>query len=143
MFGVGTDYCLLLVSRCPEELRRFPDKHDAMARAMRRAGPAILARGLTVALTMLVLLLADVGSTHSLGPVSAIGVAVAVAAGLTLLPTLLTIAGRRGFWPRRRLIAFHPGEEAEERVGLWRRLGERVLQRPGPALAATVLLFGA
>ena len=48
MFGVGTDYCLLLVSRYREELRRIEDKHDAMARALRRAGPAILASGLTV-----------------------------------------------------------------------------------------------
>ena len=50
---------------------------------------------------MLVLLVADLGSTHSLGPVSAIGVTVALLAGLTLLPALLTITGRRGFWPRR------------------------------------------
>ena len=56
MFGVGTDYCLLLVSRYREELRRIEDKHDAMARgACARSGPAILASGLTVALAMLVL----------------------------------------------------------------------------------------
>jgi len=141
MFGVGTDYCLLLVSRYREELRRFPDKHDAMGRAMRRAGPAILASGLTVALTMLVLLLADVGSTHSLGPVSAIGVGVALAAGLTLLPALLTIAGRRGFWPRRRIVEPVADATGAERVGLWRRLGERVLRRPSGALAVTVAAF--
>ena len=75
MFGVGTDYCLLLVSRYREELRRLEDKHDAMQRAVRRAGPAILASGLTVTLSMLVLLVAESGSIHSLGPVSAIGVA--------------------------------------------------------------------
>jgi RND superfamily putative drug exporter len=143
MFGVGTDYCLLLVSRYREELRRFEDKHDAMGHALRRAGPAILASGLTVSLTMLVLLLADVGSTHSLGPVSAIGVGVALLAGLTLLPALLAIAGRRGFWPRRRIVELRADEAAEERVGIWRRVGERVLHRPGLALAATVLLFGA
>ena len=45
MFGVGTDYCLLLVSRYREELRRIEDKHDAMARALRRTGPTILASG--------------------------------------------------------------------------------------------------
>ena len=82
MFGVGTDYCLLLVSRYREELRRHEDKHDAMELAIRRSGPAILASGLTVALTMLVLLVADIGSTRSLGPVSALGVTVAFVAGL-------------------------------------------------------------
>src|SRR6185295_12630545 len=95
MFGVGTDYCLLLVSRYREELRRIEDKHEAMARAVRRAGPAILASGLTVALAMLVLALADNKGTSSLGPVFAIGVACSLIAGLTLLPTLLTIFGRR------------------------------------------------
>ena len=39
MFGVGTDYCLLLVSRYREELRRIEDKHEAMARALSRIGP--------------------------------------------------------------------------------------------------------
>jgi RND superfamily putative drug exporter len=141
MFGVGTDYCLLLVARYREELRQFEDKHAAMERALQRAGPAILASGLTVALTMLVLLLADVGSTHSLGPVSAIGVTIAFIAGLTLLPALLTIAGRAGFWPRRGIVEYHPEGPVEERQGIWRRIGARVLQRPGPALAGTLLVF--
>jgi RND superfamily putative drug exporter len=143
MFGVGTDYCLLLVARYREELRRVQDKHVAMQRALQRAGPAILASGLTVALTMLVLLLAEVGSTHSLGPVSALGVAVAFAAGLTLLPALLTVAGRAGFWPRRGVVAFDPDGARNEREGIWRRVGARVLQRPGPALGATLVLFTA
>jgi RND superfamily putative drug exporter len=143
MFGVGTDYCLLLVARYREELRRHEDKHAAMELAVRRSGPAILASGLTVALTMLVLLVADVGSTHSLGPVSAIGVTVAFLAGLSLLPALLTVVGRPGFWPRRHLVAFRPEGGGGEREGIWRRVGQRVLQRPGLALAATLVLFGA
>jgi RND superfamily putative drug exporter len=142
MFGVGTDYCLLLVSRYREELHRVEDKHEAMARALRRAGPAVLASGSTVVAAMLVLLLADTGSTHALGPVSAIGVAAALLAGLTLLPALLTIAGRRGFWPRRKAVAYQPDLDIAERRGLWRRFGDRVLQRPALALGATVAMFG-
>src|SRR3954454_9375795 len=142
MFGVGTDYCLLLVSRYREELRRFEDKHRAMGRAMERVGPAILASGLTVAISMLVLLVAETGSIHSLGPVAGIGVLCALLAGVTLLPALLTIAGRHGFWPRRHLIAYDPEASVHERPGVWRRIGDRVVRRPGPALAATVALFG-
>jgi len=142
MFGVGTDYCLLLVSRYREELRRNEEKGIAMQRALRRAGPAILASGLTVALTMLVLILADVGSIRSMGPGCAIGVACAFMAGLTLLPALLTIFGRRGFWPRRRSVEFDPEAIEHEHPGLWRRFGDRVLERPLPALVATVALFG-
>ena len=142
MFGVGTDYCLLLVSRYREELRRHEDKHEAMELAIRRTGPAILASGLTVALTMLVLLVATIGSTHSLGPVAAIGVTVAFTAGLTLLPALLTITGRRGFWPRHHVVDFMPEGGGEEREGMWRRLGQRVLRRPGAALGVTLAMFG-
>ena len=142
MFGVGTDYCLLLVSRYREELHRIEDKHEAMARALRRAGPAVLASGCTVVAAMLVLLLADTGSTNALGPVSAIGVASALLAGLTLLPALLTIVGRRGFWPRSSTVACKPQEELERREGIWRRVGDRVLKRPGLALLATTALFG-
>jgi RND superfamily putative drug exporter len=141
MFGVGTDYCLLLVSRYREELRSTQDKHRAMARAVRRAGPAIVASGLTVVLAMLVLLVARIGSIHSLGPVAAIGVGVAMIAGVTLLPALLTIAGRRGFWPRRRMVACRPGEVFTERQSVWRRLGDKVLTRPAMAFGVTAALF--
>jgi RND superfamily putative drug exporter len=141
MFGVGTDYCLLLVSRYREELRRLEDKHDAMQRAVRRAGPAILASGLTVTLAMLVLALAESGNTKSLGPVAAIGVFCSMIAGLTLLPTLLTIFGRRGFWPRRSIVEYDPEHAERAHSGLWRRFGDRVLHRPGPALAVTAGVF--
>jgi putative drug exporter of the RND superfamily len=143
MFGVGTDYCLLLVSRYREELRTHEDKHEAMQRTIRRVGPAILASGLTVTIAMLVLLVAEVGSVHSLGPVAAIGVFSVLFAGLTLLPAMLAITGRFGFWPRQRLVAFDPEAVAMERPGVWRRIGDRVLQRPLPALIVTVAFFGA
>ena len=141
MFGVTTDYCLLLVSRYREELHAIEDKHDAMQRAVSRTGPTILASGLTVSLAMLTLALADAQLTSTLGPVAAIGVATGMVAGLTLLPALLTIFGRKGFWPRQGLVAYDPDHEYERREGIWRRLGDRVLQRPGAALAVTVLLF--
>ncbi|MCW3014018.1 MAG: hypothetical protein JWO02_1110 [Solirubrobacterales bacterium] len=137
MFGVGTDYCLLLVSRYREELHRVPDKHEAMQRALARAGPALLASGCTVIAAMLVLLLARTGSTKSLGPVAAMGVASALLAGLTLLPALLTVAGRRGFWPRSAAVACQPDIELAAPRGVWRRIGERVLHRPGLTLLAT------
>src|SRR5262245_27067013 len=141
MFGVGTDYCLLLVSRYREELRRIEDKHDAMQRAVRRAGPAIFASGMTVSLAMLTLALADNKNTSSLGPVAAIAVFTAMVAGLTLLPTLLTVFGRAGFWPRRGVAAYDPEHPSMARQGVWRRFGDRVLQRPAFALIATSAIF--
>ncbi|MGZ5311073.1 MAG: MMPL family transporter [Solirubrobacterales bacterium] len=141
MFGVGTDYCLLLVSRYREELHRLADKHDAMSHALARTGPTILASGLTVTLAMLVLALADARNTSTLGPVAAIGVASAMLAGLTLLPALLTIFGRTGFWPRRSVVAYDPENEWTARQGIWRRVGDRVLRSPATALAVTVAVF--
>ncbi|BFO19851.1 hypothetical protein SHKM778_62390 [Streptomyces sp. KM77-8] len=99
VFGAGTDYGLLLVARYREELRRHEDRHEAMALALHRAGPAVLASGATVVLSMLVLLTAEMNSTRGLGPVAAIGVAVALLAMTTLFPALLVICGRWVFWP--------------------------------------------
>jgi putative drug exporter of the RND superfamily len=89
VFGAGTDYALLLVARYREELRRHEDRHEAMAVALHRAGPAIGASAATVMVGMLCLLFADLNSTSSLGPVAAIGIGVGVLAMLTLLPALL------------------------------------------------------
>ena len=108
---------------------------------MRRAGPAILASGLTVTLAMLTLALADNKNTSSLGPVAAISVFTAMVAGLTLLPTLLTIFGRRGFWPRRAIVAYDPQHPSVGGQGPWRRFGDWVLKRPVAALVTTVALF--
>ena len=143
MFGVGTDYCLLLVSRYREELHTHEDKHDAMRTALARTAPAIVASGLTVALSMLVLVVAITGQIESLGPVSAIGITFAFLAGVTLLPALLTIFGRAAFWPRVHSVAYDPGHAQTARQGIWGRFGAKVLARPGLALGATLLLFGA
>jgi putative drug exporter of the RND superfamily len=95
-----------------------------------------------VALAMLVLALADSNLTATLGPVAAIGVVCAMIAGLTILPTLLPIFGRRGFWPRSSTVEYDPEHATERKPGLWRRFGDKVLERPGTALLATVIVFG-
>lgn len=99
VFGVGTDYALLLMARYREELHQHADRHAAMQRAVRRASPAILASSATVVLGLGCLLLADINSTRSLGAVCAIGVGFAAVAMLTVLPMLLTLLGRWVFWP--------------------------------------------
>ncbi|MFF3493983.1 MMPL family transporter [Streptomyces sp. NPDC002795] len=126
VFGAGTDYALLLVARYREELRRHEDRHEAMALALHRAGPAVLASGATVVLSMLVLLTADMNSTRGLGPVSAIGVAVALLAMLTLFPALLVIFGRWLFWP----VVPHLGSPEPTERGVWARTGQKIARRP-------------
>ena len=135
VLGVGTDYALLLVARYREELRRHEDKHEAMALALRTAGPAIFASGMTVIAALLCLMLADVNGTSGLGPIGALGVAVAMVAMLTLLPAWLVIWGRRAFWPR---IPHFGSEGVDETHGAWRRVGDRVASRPRRVWVGTV-----
>jgi RND superfamily putative drug exporter len=99
VLGAGTDYALLLVARYREELHRTVDKHEAMRTALASAGPAIFASAATVIAALLCLMLAKVNGTAGLGPIAAIGIACAALSMLTLLPALLTIFGRRAFWP--------------------------------------------
>src|SRR4029079_12504367 len=91
VIGAGTDSALLLVARYREELRRHEDRHEAMAFALHRATPAIIASAGTVIVGMLCLPLAQMNSTAGLGPVAAIGVGVTLLAMITLLPALLVI----------------------------------------------------
>ncbi|MFJ6557465.1 MMPL family transporter [Streptomyces luteogriseus] len=135
VFGAGTDYALLLVARYREELRRHEDRHEAMALALHRAGPAVLASGATVVLSMLVLLAAEMNSTSGLGPVAAIGVAVALVAMMSLFPALLVIFGRWIFWP----VVPHYGSPDPTERGIWARTGRRIAHRPRMVWAATAL----
>src|SRR4051794_28923994 len=131
VFGAGTDYALLLVSRYREELRRHEDKHEAMRVALQTAGPAILASGVTVILALLTLALAEVNGTAGLGPIGAMGVALAMISMLTMLPALLVICGRRAFWSPFFDTIPHVGDTGtDETHGAWRRIGERVMASP-------------
>ncbi len=139
VLGAGTDYALLLVARYREELRRSTDRHAAMALALRTAGPAIFASGLTVVAALLCLMLADVNGTSGLGPIGALGIAVAMVAMLTLLPALLLIFGRRAFWP---FIPRVGDSGADETRGRWRSIGEFVARRPRTVtIGVTTLLL--
>jgi RND superfamily putative drug exporter len=139
VFGAGTDYALLLVARYREELRRHEDRHDAMALALHRAGPAIIASAATVALSMLCLLAADMNSTSGLGPVAAVGVAIALLAMITLFPALLVIFGRWVFWP----AVPHVGTPEPTATGVWARIGGRVARGPRTVWITTVAVLAA
>ncbi|MDQ3484783.1 MAG: MMPL family transporter [Actinomycetota bacterium] len=126
VIGAGTDYALLLVARYREELRRHHDRHEAMAVALHRAAPAILASAATVVVGMLCLLFADMNSTAGLGPVNAIGVAITFLVMVTLLPAMLVICGRWIFWPKRPSF----GSSEPSSSGLWARVGAFISPRP-------------
>jgi RND superfamily putative drug exporter len=139
VFGAGTDYALLLVARYREELRRHRDRHEAMALALHRAGPAIIASAATVAIGMLCMMVAEMNPTKGLGPVNAIGIGVGLLSMLTLLPALLVIFGRWIFWPAR--PAFGTTDPTSR--GLWARVGNGVARRARPVWIGTAVVLGA
>ncbi|MFK4595416.1 MMPL family transporter [Streptomyces pristinaespiralis] len=126
VFGVGTDYALLLIARYREELHRHEDRHTAMRLALRRSGPAILASAGTIAVGLACLSLADINSSRSLGLVGAIGVVCGFLAMVSVLPALLVIAGRWVFWP---FVPRH-GTPVRKAVTVWSRIGAAVARGP-------------
>ncbi len=136
VFGAGTDYALLLVSRYREQLRRHDDHRHAMAQALRSAVPPIIASATTVVLSLLCLLFASVNSDRGLGPVLAVGVLAALLVNLATLPALLLVAGRRVFWPA------VPALGSPAMGGrAWHRLGAALSRQPRRAWLVTVTLL--
>lgn len=141
VFGAGTNYALLLISRYREELHKTDDHRRALSTAWRGTAPAILASNVTVVLALLTLVLAMIPGTHGLGVSSAIGLLIALAAVLLLLPPLLAVCGRKVFWP------FVPRPDADAQPAhpqqgrAWRRIATTVVRRPLVSLVAGVALL--
>ncbi len=130
IFGAGTDYSLLLVHRYREELDAGKPQAAALRAALTESGPAIAASAGTVIAAMLVLLVANLESTHWLGPILAIGIATMLAAAFTLLPALLAVLGPHAFWPRRRSRgSFDAPPAQKEPRDVWARAAALVRRR--------------
>ncbi|HEX6507120.1 MAG TPA: MMPL family transporter, partial [Chloroflexota bacterium] len=134
LLGAGTDYGLFLVFRMREERRRGLELHPAVIKSLSRVGETITFSAGIVIAALLCLLLASFGFYQGLGPATAIGVAIMLLAGLTLLPALFAIFGRAAFWP----AADRSGSST---VSLWGRIAGRVVRRPAPVLLTGVALF--
>jgi len=139
LFGAGTDYCLFISSRYREELVKVDDTHEAMRRAMRGVGEAILSAAGTILIATLALLLAVLRSNQALGPLLAIAIGVMLLASLTLVPAILTILGRRAFWPFAPRVDL--AKKASESHGIWSHVAAVVSRRPGVVLASTMVVF--
>ena len=136
VFGAGTNYALLLISRYREELGRKENHRDALRVAVRQAGPAIVASNATVVLALLTLVLASSPSTRSLGVQAASGLIVAAVFVLLVLPPLLALFGRRLFWPFIPKVGAQPLTDS----GVWHRIADAVARRP--ALVAVMAIAG-
>ncbi|HEX5929411.1 MAG TPA: MMPL family transporter [Solirubrobacterales bacterium] len=143
IFGAGTDYSLLLVHRYREELDAGRPPPLALPAALRECAPALAASAGTVIAAMLVLLVADLQSTHWLGPILALGIAVMLAAALTLLPALLSLLDGRAFW---RPFRTSGGQDSPEfgvakADGRWERVAGLVRRRSGRIIVGVSALL--
>ena len=141
VFGAGTNYALLLISRYRDELRATPDRYQAMARALRHAGEAVVTSATTVILGVLTLLLSVFPATRGLGLASAVGIVIAAGYALIVLPAVLVLFGRWVFWP----VVPRLGDAAlaDGRRSVWARVGDLVARRPSVFIAGTLALLAA
>lgn len=138
VFGVGTDYALLLIARYRETLHHHENVRVAMIHALRGAAPAIVASAATVVAGLLCLLAADLNSTSGLGPIGAAGILCALVAMLTLFPAVLVVLGRRIFWPA--IPRFSTA--VQDKPGLWGRLGTAISRRRWMATLGSFGILG-
>lgn len=136
VFGAGTNYALLLISRYREELTRHEDRFSAMARSWLPTLKTVSASAGTVILGVACLLLSSVPVTQGLGAAAMVGIAVAWVFALFVLPGVLVTFGRWIFWPRR--------PEAGHKLshGFWDRVGGVVAKRPKQIVACSIVALG-
>jgi putative drug exporter of the RND superfamily len=157
--GVGIDYALLLVTRYAEGLRAGLDRRAAAAAANGTAGLSVVFAGTTVVVSLLGLKLAGLSTYASFGYATLLVVIAIMAASVTLVPALCSLAGRRVLPRGQRRSARADSTDstdstepaaggavaavtAPQRPGVTQRWAQRVGRRPLPwALAAGVLLL--
>jgi len=132
--GVAIDDSLLLVSRWREERAHGHDNHTAVVIAMSTAGHAVVASGVTVAISLLALLVVPVPFLRSMGLGGMLIPLVSVAVVLTLLPALLSSIGPRIDWPRIR------HEDTASRG--WSSWSRMIVRRRWLAAGAALLALG-
>lgn len=136
LYGAGTDYSLLFISRCREYLSAGLAPLQASSAALNATFPAILASAATDAAGMLMLCFADYGIFRTAGPAIAMALGVALATTATLVPALAGVFGAKLFWPGRRAN----GRAREDLGGrrIWPGIARFVTARPAIVLVATL-----
>lgn len=142
VFGAGTNYALLLVSRYRDELKRHEDRREAMALALRRTAEAVTTSASTVAVGVLTLLLSLTPATRGLGIACAVGIVVAASFVLLVLPAALVCFGRWVFWPLTPRVSLDDDRDSTT-SSIWRRIGDRVAARPVVWVGAAVIVLAA
>jgi putative drug exporter of the RND superfamily len=126
LFAALTDYSLFIVARFKEELKKVENKFTAMKQAMEEVTEPILFSGGTVLAAMLVLFAAIYEPYRNFAPVFSIALVLILLGGLTLLPALYVLFGRKAFWPSLPKV----DDQAPAKAAIWSRLGKMVVENP-------------
>ncbi|GAA4904325.1 efflux RND transporter permease subunit [Tessaracoccus lubricantis] len=143
VIGAATDYSLLYTARYAEELKRHRSRATATWRAIKGVVEPILASGGTVIAGLMCLLLSDLGSNRSLGPVASIGIVFAMLAALTMLPALLYMMGRTSYWPRRPRYLPDRTDDDQLNEGIYAKAAGLVSRKPRVVWIVCVILLAA
>ena len=136
LFGAGTDYCLFLIARYREELRRGRSRADALREAIIQVGAALIASAGTVIVGLGMLYFSSFAKIQYTGPAIALSLTVALVAALTLAPVLLSWLRGAIFWPfkpPRHVTSAGPQAESLEQIpmtGFWVRVADLVVKYP-------------
>ncbi|HLR11526.1 MAG TPA: MMPL family transporter [Sporosarcina sp.] len=126
LFAVVTDYSLLIFSRYREELKRHESVNDAMRETMKHVKEPIFFSGSTIVLGVATLFFMVYAPYRNFAPAFVIAAAVMLIGGLTLLPALFAVIGRKAFWP----VIPKYGEETKEKTTVWGRVAKVVTKHP-------------
>lgn len=137
LFAVVTDYSLLIFSRYREELKRHESVHAAMLETMRHVKEPIFFSGSTIVLGVATLFFSLYEPYRNFAPVFAIAAAAMLIAGLTLLPALFAVIGRKAFWP----VIPKYGEATEEKKTVWGKVANVVTRKPVRFMIPITLLL--
>lgn len=132
LFGIGTDYCILLLSRFKEEMSKHDSIFEAIIETYRTAGKTVFFSGLAVMIGF-----ASIGfSTFKLyqsASAVAVGVALLLIALFTLVPFFMAVLGRKLFWPSK-------GQLEHRDSKFWGTMGGFALARPLIALIIVAVI---
>ncbi|MCW1824018.1 hypothetical protein A5731_09210 [Mycolicibacterium conceptionense] len=126
--AAGTDYAIFFTGRYQEARQSGEDRESAYFTAYRSVAKVVLASGVTIAGAIACLSFTRLPYFQPLGIPGAVGILIAVAVALTLVPACIAAGSRFGVFDPKRLVV----------TRRWRRIGTAVVRWPAPILLATL-----
>ncbi|AZA15508.1 MMPL family transporter [Lactobacillus delbrueckii subsp. lactis] len=132
LFGIGTDYNILLYNHFKEDLGNGLGVAEATKDSIKKAGRTILYSGSSILIGFSALGLANFSVYRSASGV-AVGVLVLLIVLLTLNPFFMATLGKKMFWPSKEVAGENPSK-------MWHGISSATLKRPVVFLAAVAVV---